>query len=65
MNGCQFAVRTYMNPMPITRKMTASLMKTMMLLKRADSLMPMTRIAVITRARNAAVTLKIAPVRVK
>ena len=47
MNGCQFAGLTYMNPNPITSITIATLMYTMTLLNRADSLMPITSSVVI------------------
>src|ERR1039458_8686743 len=50
----QFAVLTYLNPIQMTNNTTHTLTTTMVALKRALSLIPTTRIAVITRAiRNA------------
>src|ERR1022692_3784590 len=50
----QFAVLTYLNPIQMTNNTTETLITTMVVLKRALSLIPTTRIAVMTRAiRNA------------
>src|SRR5258706_16190105 len=62
MNGCQFAWFTYMNPNPITRSTIVILRMTMKLLKRADSLMPMTRSVVISAISTIAGRLITAPV---
>src|ERR1700709_2389428 len=48
MNGCQFAGVTWNTPTPITISTTATLIATMMLFTRADSLMPVESRAVIT-----------------
>ena len=54
MNGCQFAVFTYMKPKPITRSTIATLMNTITLLKFADSLMPITSSVVIRQTSTIA-----------
>ncbi len=61
-NGCQFAGFTNWKPKPITRKTIATLTKTMMLLKRADSRMPITSSVVMTATRKTAGRLISAPV---
>ena len=49
MNGCQFSVRIKGVAATMKSKTTATLMITIMELKRADSLMPTTRMAVTSR----------------
>ena len=54
----QLLVVTYRKPRPMTNSTTATLMTTMVALKRALSLMPMTRMAVMTSAMMKAGRLK-------
>ncbi len=62
MNGCQFSVRMKGAAATMKSKTTATLMITITELKRADSLMPTTRMAVTNRVISTAGRLMIAPV---
>ena len=62
MNGCQLAVFTNRAQKAMNISTTATLTVTITLLKRADSLMPMTRIIVTTAVINMAGMFNIAPV---
>ena len=63
-NGSQLAWLTYASPNAMNSRTTDSLTTTMMLLKVADSLMPMTSSTVIANTMIIAGTLRTAPVRV-
>ena len=62
MKGCQFAVFTKLAAKAMKSRTTVTLMKTMSVLNRADSLMPRTRSAVTARTTSTAGTLRYAPV---
>ena len=61
MNGCQFALFTYIEPNPITSRTIATLTTTMTLLKLADSLIPMTRSVDMATTRSTAGRLMTPP----